>query len=239
MKNIHQDLIDHVGIAEALHRIRQTHDLTISAIDLTDAVIEDQDINHLDLSGVNAARSTWRRITIKRLTGKDVILTPLVCWEEVRVESGYLELVKGNGIKLSNCCFKNFSLELSEMPRSFWTNVRWLVCKLLSLNLVNGVWKHCHFTDTTLHRIDGRYLRFQPDAIGIGCTFSGKTTWTDSDLRRAKFRIACLERIEIQKIILSRPTLKDDARFEYSQIIGATTSRSSKPLKHRLRHRRH
>lgn len=234
--NEYQTLINEYGLAEALRRIRLTHNMEVSAIDLRFAIILSQVIDELDLSGVNFAHSVWKNVSIKKLTGTDVHLEHAT-WEEVDVASGHLKLVIANGIKLIRCTFTHLKIELSELPRSLWDHVQWRDCRLLSVKLVNTVWKKCIFIDTILVGIDGRYLDIRPDMIGLGNIFTGKTVWKDSDLCRAKFRLVDLKEVLIQRIVMSRPTLKKDGRFIYSQKIGSTSTRPKKSKMKRSRHR--
>lgn len=234
--NTYQDLIDEHGLAEALRRIRLTHNSEVSSIDLRFANILSQSINELDLSGVNLEHSVWKKVSIKKLTGTDIRLR-YANWEEVDIMGGHVTLMIANGIKLSRCTFAHLKIELSEFPRSFWDYVQLRDCCLLTVNLVNGIWRKCVFMDTVLTGIDGRYLDIRPDKIGIGNIFTGKMIWKDSDLCRAKFDLNDLREISIERMTMSRPTLKGDGRFIYSQKIGSVSTRPQRPKAIQRRHR--
>lgn len=233
--NEHQALIDQYGLVEALRRIRLTHNMEVSRIDLRFAIIHVQTIDELDLSGVNLAHSVWKKVSIKRLIGSDIRLEHAT-WEEVEISSGDINFLVANGIKLIRCQFSALQISLSEIARSLWERSIFSNCRILNTKLVNTTWKKCTFVDMYLEAIDGRYLDIRPDAIGLGNIFTGKTIWTNSDLRRAKFRLDDLKNMHIVNMILSRPTLKEDERFTYTQYIGSVSSRSQhKPQKRRRR----
>lgn len=233
--NEHQALIDQYGLVEALRRIRLTHNMEVSRIDLRFAIIHAQTIDQLDLSGVNLAHSVWKKVSIKCLTGSDIRLEHAT-WEEVEIFSGDITFMVANGIKFSHCHLSSLHIALSEIARSLWEHSILNSCRIQTTKLVNTTWKKCTFIDTSFDAIDGRYLDIRPDAIGLGNIFTGKTVWINSDLRRAKFRLDDLKNIQIVNMILSRPTLKEDGRFTYSQYIGNISSRPQrKPQKRRRR----
>lgn len=238
--NEYQHLINEFGLAEALRRIRLTHNSNDDTIDLQFAIIHSQIIEELDLSKVNLTHSVWHKVSIKKLTGTNIQIKYAV-WEEVDIAGGEISQVIANGIKLTRCTFTHLKIESSELSRTLWDHVRLNNCRILTVKMVNAIWKKCVFVDTVLVNIDGRYLDMRPDMIGIGNVFTGKMVWTDSDLCRAKFRLDDLSAILMKRIIMSRPTLKQDGRFIYSQKISKKIDnaifrnqrQSRKPIHHR------